>query len=107
MPSVTWVVQESGSPRTPSIFDGAGAAASVGGQSVEVAEVGDREAGVLDHLDQRRAVGSVDGLAVNGDPWPCLVLPCSGRDWSRGIVSGDCAGSGGRGGLWDLGDGDR
>ena len=66
-------------------FDGAGAAAGVGGQAVEVAEVGDREAGVLDHLDQRRAVGSVNGLAVDGDRGHAWSSPAAGTNGRRAV----------------------
>ncbi len=51
----------------PFDLDEAGAAAGVWGQAVDVAEVGDKDAGVLDRFDEGSAVRRLDLAAVQGD----------------------------------------
>ena len=48
-------------------LDDAGAATSVGRQTVDIAEVGDVKALLLDHFDERTPLFNIEGLVVDGD----------------------------------------
>ncbi len=68
-------------------LDQAGAAAGVGLQAVDVAEVGDEDAVLLDDLDQRRPGGGLDLDAVEGElshGWRSLLVEAVQAGWVSG-----------------------